>query len=76
MHDARADLILFSSFNLSFSIDVQFFTLKTYVKFVQNFVLGKLLHQTFGSLLERFYRGLAPVGSLLNQFSIFVKFPT
>ena len=75
MHDARADS-LFSSFNLSFSLDVQFFTLKTYVKFVENFVLGKLLHQAFGSLLERFYRGLAPVGSFLNQFSIFVKFPT
>ena len=59
-----------------FSLDVQFFTLKTYVKFVENFVLGKLLHQAFGSLLECFYRGLAPVGSFLNQFSIFVKFPT
>ena len=75
MHDAHADL-LFSSFNQFFSLDVQFFPLKTYVKFVENFVLGKLLHQAFGSLLECFYRGPAPVGSLLNQFSIFVKFPT
>ena len=75
MHDARADL-LFSSFNLSFSLDVPFFTIKTYVKLVENFVLGKLLHQAFGSLLECFYRGLAPVSSFLNQFSIFVKFPT
>lgn len=58
------------------SLMFSFFTLKTYVKFVENFVLGKLLNQAFGSLLECFYRGLAPVGSLLNQFSIFIKFPT
>ena len=59
-----------------FTLMFSFFAIKTYVKFVENFVLGKLLHQAFGSLLESFYRGLAPVGSLLNQFSIFVKFPT
>ena len=46
----------------------------THVKFIENFVFWKLLHQTLRFLLKHLDGRLTPTSSFLNQLTVLIKF--